>query len=406
MRVKNILVIILFFLLMINCDKGQGMKNIWEKLNNTTWKISNDSTAYSYTCSFFEDEEDKIKMLWQVPGSGFYVVDNELYFITDIFDENDFFLIHYQEIDPNLIVDVVPKIYSLELKKNQKHSNQLEIYNRMRRVDTDIVRSKYFKAEDINKYSNINEYDKLHKTYVITAKIVGRENLKTLIKKDDNNKSRGKIAKKLTYFVTYPQIFYGSILTVYYNYNLDKKFWNQSRKDTTTFKVQKYHLLKYLEKDAAKLNLTYDEDELNTLEKVDKILAVDTKSKEKNTYLTHENFDKIVGFLTTNTPNIKQLHYYFFDNYEVKYYTNVTRNNKNVGILLIEYRFTKEPLLVYKYDEKLKWGMECMVEKAGTNSLNKVQQHGTPTDFFDVNNWFKEILENITIKNEHYTPKN
>lgn len=404
MRVKNILVIILFFLLMINCDKGQGMKNIWEKLNNTTWKISNDSTAYSYTCSFFEDEEDKIKMLWQVPGSGFYVVDNELYFITDIFDENDFFLIHYQEIDPHLIVDVVPKIYSLELKKNQKHSNQLEIYNRMEKIDPDIIKSKYFKAENIDKYPIIRVDDKRSKVFTITAKIVKRENLKAPIKKYSDNER--KITRRLTYFVTEPQAFYGSILTINYASNFDKVFWKQSRQDKTTFKVQKYHLQKYLEKDAAKLNLTYDEDELNTLEKVDKILAVDTKSKEKNTYLTHENFDKIVGFLTTNTPNIKQLHYYFFDNYEVKYYTNVTRNNKNVGILLIEYRFTKEQLLVYKYDEKLKWGMECMVEKAGTNSLNKVQQHGTPTDFFDVNNWFKEILENITIKNEHYTAKN
>ncbi len=79
---------------------------------------------------------------------------------------------------------------------------------------------------------------------------------------------------------------------------------------------------------------------------------------------------------------------------------------KVFSALLLQDEKTKQKLFIYKFYEKLKWAYECMVEKVISDSLSEPQQHGFPNDFFDANEWFKEILVEIEKKEKYLTVEN
>ncbi len=196
----------------------------------------------------------------------------------------------------------------------------------------------------------------------------------------------------LEYFVESPKEFYGKRLEIFTDTEISKK--NVLRKEDTkiTFKIQRKYIVKTYQNKDGTAN-TYEA----YLGEIYKNGEIKEASDMKEIYLTHETFDIIAKYAKSNGSSIGlgDGHFAFINNYEIKYYEKINRNNKEFSALLLQDEKTKQKLFIYKFYEKLKWRYECMVEKVVSDSLDEPQQHGFPNDFFDANEWFKEILQEI-----------
>ncbi|MCD4670276.1 MAG: hypothetical protein K8S14_07510 [Actinomycetia bacterium] len=153
---KTSLLIIIFFIIVLltgcaidnqqtnssqTASTEKSTSGLWTTINETTWWCDNNWAGETYV--FYADNNGLKKCIYQVMGSGVYIVSREFV---------DFKIINDNEIQ---IGDIVYKLNKDKLVSKKitltLHSDKPLIYNRMGQIDIEIAKSDEFVVEDIDK---------------------------------------------------------------------------------------------------------------------------------------------------------------------------------------------------------------------------------------------------------------
>ena len=121
-------------------QKSDSISNIWSKINETTWFQDNGFAGQSYV--FFEDSLGRKRCIFQLHGSGFYVVFR---------DYADFEIIGSRIIKINNTEYTLHESFLVSDSGTMRlFSHKPLVYNRMGLVDINLVKSNNFKVRDID----------------------------------------------------------------------------------------------------------------------------------------------------------------------------------------------------------------------------------------------------------------
>ena len=410
-KLTTFIIIIIFVNIFTMQLWGQDMGKTWDEINNKTYIFDNNFSKFMV--SFYEDELKNKKCLYQK----FESINNKY-----VFDTSEFGTIIYDKIllKKNSIncENENNGSESFLLQKNKlwqflnptktiskEPLNKIIVGNKKGKINPETFKSKYFKIENINKYPTLADEEKNKKAdkEEVLEVVVSFKKYTPFTSQDQMEDGGLLFSHALEYFVESPKEFYGKKLEVFTDEEISEK--NILRKENTKikFKIQRKYLVKtYQNKDGT--TNTYEA----YLGEIYKYGDIKETAGMKEVYLTHETFDKIAKYAKSNGSSIGlgDGHFAFINNYEIRYYEKINRNNKEFSALLLQNEKTKQKLFIYKFYEKLKWAYECMVEKVISDSLSEPQEHGFPNDFFDANEWFKEILGEIEKKEKYLTVEN
>ncbi|HEX2919673.1 MAG TPA: hypothetical protein VHO50_00770 [Bacteroidales bacterium] len=121
-------------------QKSISISSLWSKINETTWFQDNGFAGQSYV--FYEDHLGKKRCIYQLHGSGLYVV---------IRDCTDFEIIDSLRIRINNAEFTLQESYLVSDSGTMRlYSKTPLVYNRTGLIDIDLVKSNDFKVRDID----------------------------------------------------------------------------------------------------------------------------------------------------------------------------------------------------------------------------------------------------------------